>query len=207
MAKNVFTATKRDILASFVTQSNVASHLDQTSEAHLSTTGFHAETYMRLTNLNLMTIQFEQDLITIQFKTQVRHTNVMFDEIFSTPSLQRVLTDVHVKSIGINQSYWTKQCFKIDSGACGNLMPLSMYKSLYNRVPSGTTVNSAICLLDYNKCEIKQLGTCVVSVKYRSGVKQVPSYAMCDKLKPILGMGDALALGLTSFHCPDYAVD
>ena len=28
-AKNVFTATKRDILASFVIQSNVASHLDQ----------------------------------------------------------------------------------------------------------------------------------------------------------------------------------
>ena len=29
MAKNVFTATRRDILASFVIQSNVASHLDQ----------------------------------------------------------------------------------------------------------------------------------------------------------------------------------
>ena len=39
-------------------------------------------------------VQFEQDSITIQFKTQTRHTNVMFDEISSTPSLQRVLTDV-----------------------------------------------------------------------------------------------------------------
>ena len=147
-------------------------------------------------------IQFEQDSITIQFKTQVRHTNVMFDEISSTPSLERAQTDVHVKPIGT--SHWTKQRFKIDSGACGNLMPLGMYKSLYNRVPSSTTVNSAVRLLDYNKREIKQLGTCVVSVKYRSRVKQVPFYVVSDKLKPILGVGDALELGLTSFHCPIY---
>ena len=102
-------------------------------------------------------IQFEQDSITIQFMkaSQTRHTNVMFDEISSTPSLQRVLTDVHFKPMG--NSHWTKQHFKIDSGACGNLMPLSMYKSLYNHVPSSTTVNSAVRLLDYNKHEIKQL--------------------------------------------------
>ena len=126
----------------------------------------------------------------------------MFDEISSTPSLQRVLTDVHVKCMGT--SHWSKHHFKIDSGAHGNLMPLSMFKSLYNHVPSSTTENDAVHLLVYNKCEIKQLGTCVVSVKYRSSVKQVPFYVVSGKLKPILGMGDALALGLTSFHCPIY---
>ena len=151
-------------------------------------------------------IQFKQDLITIQFvmASQTRHTNVMFDEISSIPSLQGVLTNVQVKPIGINQLYWTKKCFKIDSGACGNLMPLSMYMSMYNHVPSATSVNSAVHLLDYNKREIKQLGTCVVSAKYRSNVKQVPFYVVSDKLKPILGVSDALALGLTSFHCPIY---
>ena len=75
-------------------------------------------------------VQFEQNSITIQFKTQVRHSNIMFNEISSTPSLQRVLTDVHIKAIG--QSNWLKHRFKIDSGACGNLMSLSMFKSLYN---------------------------------------------------------------------------
>ena len=44
----------------------------------------------------------------------------------------------------------------------------------------------------------------LVSVKYRSRVKQVPFYVVSDKLKSILGMGDALTLGLTSFHCPLY---
>ena len=43
-------------------------------------------------------VQFEQDSITIQFKTQVQHTNVIFDEISSTPSLQRVLTDLRAMS-------------------------------------------------------------------------------------------------------------
>ena len=86
----------------------------------------------------------------------------MFDEISSTPSLQRVVTYVFVKPIGTCQSHWLKQHSKIDSGACGNLMPLSMFKSLYNWVPSSTSVNSAVRLLDYNKKEIKQLGTCHV---------------------------------------------
>ena len=151
-----------------------------------------------------MTVQFEQDSITIQFKTQTRHNNVMFDEISSTPSLQRVLTDENVKLTGTSQSHWFKLHFKIESGACGNLMPLSMFKSLYNRLPSSTTINSAAHLLDYNKQEIKQLGACHVSVKFRSTVKCIHFYIVPDRLKPILSVGDALTLGLTSFHCPIY---
>ena len=108
-------------------------------------------------------------------------------------------------------------------------------------------------LLDYNRQEIKQLGPCHVSVKFRSTVKCVHCgmyiplsddkhqmvkdsskkctgqcgcnsnpvamlphatvvfsmqpfnfYIVPDRLKPILGVGDALTLGLTSFHCPIY---
>ena len=118
----------------------------------------------------------------------MRHTNVMFDEISSTPSLQRVLTDVYVKPIQTSQSHWLKQCFKIDSGACGNLMPLSMFKSLYNWVPSSTTVNSAVHLLDYNKQEIKQLGTCHVLARFKSTTKHVHFYVVPDRLKPIIGV-------------------
>ena len=56
MARNVFTATKKDILASFGIQNNMASHLDQMLEAHLKTTDFHTEMYRRSTNVNLMTL-------------------------------------------------------------------------------------------------------------------------------------------------------
>ena len=46
------------------------------------------------------------------------------------------------------------------------------------------------------------MGTCHVSVKFRSTVKCVHFYIVPDRLKPIIGVSDALALGLTSFHCP-----
>ena len=114
------------------------------------------------------------------------------------------MTDVHIKPIGISQCNWQKHRFKIDSGACGNLMLVCMYKSLYSKDPSSNTVNSAVCLLDYTKQEIKQLGTCHVSVKFRSTVKHVHFYIVPDRLKPIIGVSDALALGLTLFHCPTY---
>ena len=126
----------------------------------------------------------------------------MFDEISSAPSLQHVLTDLYVKPIGVSQSYWHNKCFKIDSGACGNLMPLGMYKLLYNREPMSNTINHSVRLFDYNKHEIKQLGTCKVLVKFGSMTKPVHFYVISDKLKPILGVGDALNLKLTTFHCP-----
>ena len=48
------------------------------------------------------------------------------------------------------------------------------------------------------------MGTCNVSVRLRSIVKCVYFYVVPDKLKPIVGVSDALALGLTLFHCPIY---
>ena len=97
-------------------------------------------------------VQFEDydyDSITIQFRTQLRHSNVMFDEISSTPALQRVLTNVHIKAVGTGgKSSWLKCRFKIDSRACGNLMPVGMFKLLYNQLPSSTSVSSAVRLLD-----------------------------------------------------------
>ena len=79
-----------------------------------------------------------------------------------------------------------------------------MFKLLYNQLTSSTSVNTAVHLLDYNKKEIKQLGTCYVCIRFRSTVKHVHFYVVPDRLKPIIGVSDALALGLTSFHCPVY---
>ena len=48
-------------------------------------------------------VQFEDyDSITIQFRAQLRHSNVMFNEISSTPALQRVLSNVHVMTDNIS---------------------------------------------------------------------------------------------------------
>ena len=111
---------------------------------------------------------------------------------------------LHVKPIDVSQSDWLKECFKVDSGACGNLMPLGMYKSLYSKEPLVSTINHSVCLLDCNKQEIKQLGTCKVLVRFGTITKPVHFYIVSDRLKPIIGVSDALNLRLTSFHCPVY---
>ena len=58
-------------------------------------------------------------------------------------------------------------------------------------------MNNAVHILDCNKQEIKQLGSCHVSLKFRSTVKHVHFYIVPDRLKPVIGVSDALALGLT----------
>ena len=59
-------------------------------------------------------------------------------------------------------------------------MPLGMYKSLYSKEPSASTINHSVHLLDYNKQEIKQLGTCKELVRYGSIVKPVHFYVVSD---------------------------
>ena len=83
-------------------------------------------------------------------------------------------------------------------------MPLGMFKSLYSKEPSTSTINYSVHLLDYNKQEIKQLGTCKVLIRYRSTMTPVHFYVVSNRLKPIIGVSDALNLGLTSFHCLVY---
>ena len=104
----------------------------------------------------------------------------------------------------MSQADWLKEHFKVNSGACGNLMPLGMYKSLYSKEPLPSTIDHSVLLLDYNKQEIKQLGTCKVLVRFGSITKPVHFYIVSDRLKPIIGVSDALNLGLTSFRCPVY---
>ena len=43
-----------------------------------------------------------------------------------------------------------------------------------------------------------------VCIRFRSTVKCVHSYVIPNRLKPIIGVSDTLALGLTLFHCPIY---
>ena len=73
-----------------------------------------------------------------------------------------------------------------------------MYKSLYSKEPLPSTINHSVHLLDYNKQEIKQLGTCKVLVRSSTTTKPVYFYVVPNRLKPIILVSDALNLGLTS---------
>ena len=110
--------------------------------------------------------QYEQDSITIVFNTQMRDKNVMFDEITSHPNPQCALTDLHVSEPGSNSNRSIH--FKVDTGACGNLLPVNLYKQIAESKAKVnflcSTIGHSVNLMAYNNKQIKQLGTCVLRV-------------------------------------------
>ena len=97
--------------------------------------------------------QYEQDSITIVFNTQMRDKNVMFDEITSCPNLQHALTDLHVSEPGSNSNGRSIH-FKVDTGACGNLLLVNLYKQIAgNKAKANflcSTIDHSVNLMAYN---------------------------------------------------------
>ena len=96
---------------------------------------------------------------TVHFTIDVRHTahtNIVFDEILSDRKLQHLLTDV---KISIESGASSTVRIKLDTGACGNLLPFNIY--IYNIHPQVSvkdlhkTIYKRVCLEAYNKSEIK----------------------------------------------------
>ena len=62
------------------------------------------------------------------------------------------------------------QTFKIDTGADGNLMPISIFLKLFPKISLetlGRTINKGIMLFAYNNTQIKQYGTCSVKLSFK----------------------------------------
>ena len=84
--------------------------------------------------------------------------NVMFDET-DQENMPRVLADLHVSQCNGPKDLFAMhnvhvKCFKIDSGACGNLIPLSSYLDLFpNSSVSDlqSTIDHRVQLVAYNK--------------------------------------------------------
>ena len=112
---------------------------------------------------NTDSYDYEQDSVTIVFNMQLRNKNVMFDEISSQPSLQHALTDLHVSDNGSRGKTFH---FKVDTGACGNLLPYNLYKQIVENKAKMNflhgTIDHSVTLVAYNNKRIKQLGTCTL---------------------------------------------
>ena len=111
---------------------------------------------------------------TVYFTTNVchtAHTNIAFDEISSDQKLQCLLTDVKI----LNESGVSSAVrIKLDTGACGNLLPFNIYKNIRPQVSIKDlhkTIDKRVCLEAYNKSEIKQLGTCCLTVGHGKSTK------------------------------------
>ena len=93
---------------------------------------------------------------------------------------------------------------KLDTGACGNLLPFNIYKKIHPQVSVkdlGKTIDKRVCLEAYNKSEIKQLGTCHLTVGHGKCSKLCHFYIVPDYCRPILGLNDVHSLSLIAIKC------
>ena len=137
----------------------------------------------------------------------------MFDEI----ELSRVLVDQKIQAalnpnenctpVLNNGSPLHKLRFKLDSSAHGNLMPISMCKSLFPGLPHDVlkkSIDKRVTLVAYNKQEIKQLGQCCINVSSPStGKSKTCKFFVVGGLcNPIIRLHDSIALNLLSVNVP-----
>ena len=150
---------------------------------------------------------YEQESVRIQFTSKhLYHTkpmNIRFDEI-DQENMPRVLVDLHVSqcngpkdSLAMHNVH--VKCFKVDSGVCSNLIPLSLYLDLFpNSSVRGlqSTIDHRVQLVAYNKNLIKQYGTCYLKVKSSGHVHICKFYVVDSHFNLIIGVGSCLKLGL-----------
>ena len=158
--------------------------------------------FYEVNNQDNFEFDYEQDSITIVFNMQYRNKNVMFDEISSQPSLQHALTDLYVSDGSNGKTFH----FKVDTGACGNLLPYNLYKQIAGHKAQMNylhhTIDNSVNLVAYNNKKIKQLGTCTLHVSCGPNTRMVKFFVVDSKLNPIIGLDDSHQLQLVKFNCP-----
>ena len=94
------------------------------------------------------------------------------------------------------------QTFKVDTGADGNLMPISMFSKVFPKVSLDAlsqTINKSVTLFAYNDTEIKQFGTYSVRLSFQKR-SQVCKFFIVEHETAIIGITDSEKLGLVSVN-------
>ena len=96
----------------------------------------------------------------------------------------------------------SKQVFKVDMGADGNLMPITMFMKLYPKISLETlakTIDKGITLFVYNNTPIKQYATCSVKITF-NGKQEICKFYVVEHTTAILGVSDSEKLGLVKVN-------
>ena len=94
----------------------------------------------------------------------------------------------------------SEQSFKIDTGANGNLMPITMFTKMFPKVSLealSRMVDKSVTLYAYNNTTIKQFGTCQIRLKFK-GRSFVCKFYVVEHETAIVGISDAEKLRLMS---------
>ena len=119
----------------------------------------------------------------------------MFDEITNT----QVFGDVELANKAGKK---LTQRFKLDSGACANLLPLGIYSKLFAKGDRDlkASIDPRVSLIAANNNKIKQLGT--VRLKTGGIDKVCRFFVVPNGCRPILGLPDLLRLDMVQFKVP-----
>ena len=86
----------------------------------------------------------------------------------------------------------SKQVFKVDMGADGNLMPIIMFTKLYPKISLemlAKTIDKGITLFAYNNTPIKQYGTCIIKITFNGKQEICKFYVVANSmLQQFLGV-------------------
>ena len=94
------------------------------------------------------------------------------------------------------------QTFKVDKGADGNLMPITMFTKLFPQVildALGRTIEKGVTLYAYNNMPIKQYGTCNVKLSFK-GRSSICKFFMVEHETAIVGISDSERLKLVKVN-------
>ena len=133
----------------------------------------------------------------IVYNTTTAPTSIKFDEISNSQALGDL-------SLSNKAGKVITQRFKLDSGACANLIPISVYSRLFNKSDRDlkTTIDHRVKLIAANNKQIKQLGTVNLRVKAEDREKVCKFYIVPDSCRPILGLPDLKRMDLVQFKVP-----
>ena len=111
-----------------------------------------------------------------------KSNNILFDEISNT----QVLGDVKLANRAGRQ---LTQRFKLDSGACANLLPIGIYTKLFSKQDRDLkgSIDPRESLIAANNNIIKQLGTVRLRVKAGGLEKVCRFFVEPNHCRPILG--------------------
>ena len=141
--------------------------------------------------------ELHEDTVQIVYNTTTAQTNIKFDEINNSQALRDL-------SLSNKAGKVITQRFKLDSRACANLIPISVYSRLFNKSDRDlkTTIDHRVKLIAANNKQIKQLGTVNLRVKVEDREKVCKFYIVPDSCRPILGLPDLKRMDLVQFKVP-----
>ena len=141
--------------------------------------------------------ELHEDSVQIVYNTANPQTNIKFDEIENSQALGDLTLSNKVGKV-------ITQRFKLDSGACANLIPAGVYSKLFEKVDRDlkSTIDHRVKLLAANNKVIKQLGTVNRRVKAEGREKVCSFYVVPNTCRPILRLPDLKRMDLVQFKVP-----